>query len=194
MNFIPQMIGALSGAGVNPGTLAPFAQNQQNYSNNAKLQQDYFDRTDKLWERDLGRRSDQYTKYGLPEFMAQSGYNTKMPGVNFQLRGTNFFHSPFGMANMPKPNRQMQYTMGWGDPSKEYGQNQAPIPPQNPGNPQSNLPPLSQPSELPPPYSRDDNQPITDGGNQVDNPFPYANNNGNLDAHGRPIKGFWPGQ
>lgn len=159
------------------GGLNQYGLNQQNYANQSNLQSQYFDKYNESQQKDFDRQTGAFTKYGLPEFMANGNIGSRMPGVTFGLGGKATQRAGLMGARMPNQSHFGQM-MGWGTPQpyQEQGNN------------------LNGP---PPPYS----PPVSDGGlnpppqfGNDQNPFPFANNNGNLDAVGRPIKGFFPGQ
>lgn len=165
-------LGGLSSSGFNPGTLSPFAQNHQNYSYNKNLQQQNFEQTDKLNQNNYDRRIQAFSKFGLPDFMAFQN-NSSLPDTHTHLRGTNFMRSgPIG-SRMPGGNSHFQQMYGMGNPQSFFKRDTGP----------PSLDSISG-DDPPPAY---DSQPPPD-------PFPFANNNSNLDALGRPIKGYFPGQ
>ncbi|APG77432.1 hypothetical protein 2 [Hubei picorna-like virus 71] len=113
MNIIGSLGGAMAGAGLNFGTLSPFAQNQQNYANQSKLSKQNYEQQRGLNQQNYDLSTGAFTKYGLPEYMAN--FNGNQPQNTVQhLRGLNYATTaPMfsrGAPSNPNPHQQMK---GW---------------------------------------------------------------------------------
>lgn len=113
MNFLAGLGGAMGGAGFNFGTLSPFAQNQQNYSNQSKLSKQNYEQQRGLNQQNYDLQTGAFTKYGLPEFMANMGGMQAPPTIQ-HLGGLNYARGPpmfsSGAPSNPNPYQQMA---GW---------------------------------------------------------------------------------
>lgn len=116
MSFLLPFIGALSDSGINPGSAAkaglPFAHNalQNKYSKeqiNAQTQGQQSLQTDV---------QNQFTKYGLPSYMAYTSGSGSAPTTRFNLGGSNYYNSGTAGANMPNVTNNYQQYMNWGNP------------------------------------------------------------------------------
>lgn len=107
-------LGALAGAGVNPGTLSPFAQNAQQQSYTQDNIKSYFQGQLSLDQN----KENAFTKSGLPSYMAYTGTNNSYnrPSQVFNLGGSNYWQSgPVG-AKMPTITNADQQYNHWGTP------------------------------------------------------------------------------
>lgn len=125
MAAIASAIGALAGAGINPNSIMqaglPFAQAAQQQNYQQQNIQSYF-------KGEQGLQSDvqnQFTKAGLPSFMAYTGGNSgsnSLPRQEFSLGGMNRFVGGNVGANMPSTMNAMQQYYHWGNPFGSSGQ------------------------------------------------------------------------
>lgn len=115
----------------------------------------------------IDRKEQAFTKWGLPEFYAHMGPNS-IPQQREQIRGLNFQNTgPIGMNNIPMATNPWMRRMGFG--MTNTGPSPRASAPETPS------------TDPPPPYS----------GLFLN---PQQTQHANVDAVGRPIKGFWPGQ
>lgn len=127
MAFLLGALGGLSGSGLNPGTMSPFLQNMQTQSYTQKNMQMESDLNQQNWQKQFSQYTGEFTKYGLPGFMAFSG-GAGMPKQAFGLGGTNIMTSGFSGAKMPPITNSFQQYNHWGNPFAQGNGGQAPSP------------------------------------------------------------------
>lgn len=112
-------LGAISGAGINPGTVSPFISSAQNQAYTQQNIHSYFQGQLSLDQN----KENAFTKSGLPSYMAYTGTgnSSNRPSQVFNLGGSNYWQSgPVG-ARMPAISNQNQWFNHWGTPSGYSG-------------------------------------------------------------------------
>nr|QJI53555.1 MAG: hypothetical protein 3 [Picornavirales sp.] len=113
-------LGAMSGAGLNPQSMmngiSPFLQNMQNQNYATQNINQMMAGEKDLQNNYMSGMASQFTKYGLPGYMAFSGGAGQMPRTQFNMGGTNSYLSGPTGAKMPNVTNNYQQFANWGNP------------------------------------------------------------------------------
>ncbi|APG77507.1 hypothetical protein 3 [Hubei picorna-like virus 70] len=88
----------------------------QNYFNQQNMQQ-YFAGQTKLQNNQFNNINSQFSKYGLPSFMAYTGGGLNLPRETYQLNGFNTYTGGYAGSNQPTISNRWQENLGWGVPN-----------------------------------------------------------------------------
>lgn len=110
----------LAGIGAGLADLAGnFGLNAQSYNQQSNLQSQYFQGQSNLLNQQHDLATSDFTKYGLPSFMAAgAGPRNQTPSTYFQLGGTNFARGGTFGSNQPVQTNMWQQLMHWGTPGR----------------------------------------------------------------------------